>query len=99
MRSCYRDFKCRIQNTNPYRTGNVTRLDGIYNVAGSYSHFRETNVVVHCGLAVDTYMGVKIATLLRAAALTRLLAFLLLLSAGVLCFRMFFLRWCFLDYE
>ena len=68
---------------------------GFTTLVGSYSHFREKNVVVPCGLAVGifgavgAYAGVKIATLLPAAALTRLTGYMLLLAAGVLCFRMF----------
>ena len=69
---------------------------GFTTLVGSYSHFRESNVAVKCGLAVGifgavgAYMGVKIATLLPADALTRLTAYMLLLAAGVLCFRIFF---------
>ncbi len=69
---------------------------GFTTVAGVYSHFREKNVAVKCGLAVGlfgavgAYLGVKIATLLPEYALTKLTGGMLLLSAGLLCFRMSF---------
>ncbi len=69
---------------------------GFTTVAGVYSHFREKNVAVKCGLAVGlfgaagAYLGVKIATLLPEHALTKLTAGMLLFSAGLLCFRMSF---------
>ncbi|HUL00101.1 MAG TPA: sulfite exporter TauE/SafE family protein [Nitrospirota bacterium] len=69
---------------------------GFTTLVGSYSHFRERNVVVKCGLgigmfgAAGAYMGVKIATLLNAYVLTRLTASVLLLCAVMLCLRIFF---------
>ncbi len=69
---------------------------GFTTVAGVYSHFRENNVAVKCGLAVGlfgaagAYLGVKIATLLPEHALTKLTAGMLLICAALLCFRMSF---------
>jgi uncharacterized membrane protein YfcA len=68
---------------------------GFTTLSGVYSHFREDNVVIKCGLAVGifgglgAYLGVKIATFLPAYALTRLTACMLFLSAVLIGLRIF----------
>lgn len=69
---------------------------GFTTLAGVLSHFRENNVVVKCGLAVGVFgavgasLGVKLATLLPAYALTQLTGCMMFFSAILLCIRMFF---------
>ena len=69
---------------------------GFTTLTGAFSHYREHNVVIKCGLIVGIFgalgasLGVKIATLLPAQDLTRLTAYMLFLSAALLWLRVTF---------
>lgn len=69
---------------------------GFTTLSGVYSHLREDNVVLKCGLSVGgfgalgAYGGVQIATLLPGHALMHLTAYMLFLSAALLWFRVTF---------
>lgn len=68
-------------------------------VSGTYSHYRENNVVVNCGLvvgvfgAVGAFGGAKLAALLPAGDLKWLTAGMLFLSAVLLAIRVYFPGW------
>ena len=68
-------------------------------VSGTYSHYREGNVVVKCGGVVGIFgalgalLGAKIAGLLPAGDLKWLTAGMLFLSALLLAIRVYFPEW------
>ncbi|MEL7632957.1 MULTISPECIES: sulfite exporter TauE/SafE family protein [Sporomusa] len=68
-------------------------------VSGTYSHYREDNVVVKCGVvvgmfgAVGALLGAKLAGLLPAGELKWLTGGMLFLSAFLLAVRVYFPKW------
>ncbi|WP_371373834.1 sulfite exporter TauE/SafE family protein [Sporomusa aerivorans] len=68
-------------------------------VSGTYSHYRENNVVVKCGVAVGifgavgAFGGAKFAGLLPAGDLKWLTAGMLFVSAILLAIRVYFPEW------
>lgn len=67
--------------------------------SGSYSHYRENNVVVKCGVAVGifgaagSFWGAKLAGFLPAGDLKWLTAGMLFVSAFLLAIRVYFPEW------
>lgn len=68
-------------------------------ISGAYSHYRENNVVVKCGVAVGifgaagAFGGAKLAGLLPAGDLKWLTAGMLFVSACLLAVRVYFPSW------
>ncbi|CVK19271.1 sulfite exporter TauE/SafE family protein [Sporomusa sphaeroides] len=68
-------------------------------VSGTYSHYREDNVVVKCGVVVGIFgaagalLGAKLAGLLPAGDLKWLTGGMLFLSAFLLAIRVYFPEW------
>lgn len=68
-------------------------------VSGTYSHYREDNVVVKCGVAVGifgaagSFGGAKLAGLLPAGDLKWLTAGMLFVSASLLAIKVYFPEW------
>lgn len=67
--------------------------------SGAYSHYREKNVVVKCGVAVGifgavgSFWGAKLASLLPAGDLKWLTSGMLFVSAFLLAIRVYFPEW------
>lgn len=67
--------------------------------SGAYSHYRENNVVVKCGVvvgifgAVGAFLGARLAGLLPAGDLKWLTAGMLFVSAFLLAIRVYFPEW------